>query len=61
MDWKSMSILGLRVHRLSPEVFWSLSPAEFGLILGHENGAAVLSKQGLDRLEAQFPDEKDET
>jgi len=48
--------LGLVNLRLSPEVFWSLTPAELMLMAGFDLEGASLSRGGFANLSAQFPD-----
>ena len=59
IDWPSLMRAGLGVLRLSPDVFWSMSPVELCHAL---QGAGVLPIGGgldrarLDELMAAFPD-----
>lgn len=61
LDWKGLMRLGLGALRLSPEVFWAMTPAELMLAL---EGAGILPIGGrapmgaarLAELMAAFPD-----
>lgn len=59
-DWPGLMRLGLGVLRLDPDVFWSMTPAEFRYAL---EGAGVVPEGGgmarstLDTLMAAFPDQ----
>lgn len=61
IDWPGLMRLGLGALRLSPEVFWSMSPAELRLAL---EGAGLLTPETqlpmdhntLATLMAQHPD-----
>lgn len=54
--WPRLMRLGLVELRLSPEVFWDLTPAELMLIAGLEDAPAALGRSGLEALLARFPD-----
>jgi len=54
--WGGLMRLGMAELRLTPEVFWSLTPAELMLIAGVGPGRAALTRAGLDDLLARFPD-----
>jgi uncharacterized phage protein (TIGR02216 family) len=57
-DWPGLMRAGLCGLRLPPEQFWSLTPAELRILLGAGSGAQrALSRQGLEALEAAFPDD----
>lgn len=48
------SLLGWR-----PSDFWASTPAELATALGQENGSAEqISREAVDRLRAQFPDNR---
>ncbi|WP_254796944.1 rcc01693 family protein [Sulfitobacter albidus] len=47
---------GLHGLRLSPEAFWSLTPAELQMMLGATAGAKPLLRDGLEALMAAYPD-----
>lgn len=55
--WPELIELGLVRLRLTPEVFWGLTPAELMLMAGQGSGRAALSRAGLAALAARFPDE----
>lgn len=54
--WTRLMQLGLVRLRLSPEAFWSLTPAELMLMAGGGVGRETLTRAGLIELAAQFPD-----
>lgn len=56
-DWAALMAAGLRGLRLPPEVFWRLSPAELGFLLGHGTGAAPLTRERLEALAQAYPDQ----
>ena len=58
IDWPALMRAGFRTLRLPPETFWSLTPAELALMLGHEAGAAPMTRDGLAALAAAYPDER---
>ena len=65
-DWPGMMRLGFGALRLPPEVFWSMSPAEFRCAL---EGAGLLNvgiripmdRSRLEALMTSFPDHEIET
>jgi uncharacterized phage protein (TIGR02216 family) len=54
--WGGLMRLGMVELRLSPEVFWGLTPAELMLIAGVRTGRAAMTRAGLEELLARFPD-----
>ena len=56
-DWPVLMRAGMQGLGLAPGAFWALTPAELRLMLGHEGGAAPLSRAGLDALVAAYPDQ----
>jgi uncharacterized phage protein (TIGR02216 family) len=58
IDWRALVRVGLCDLRLHPETFWALTPAEFLVMAGFGN-AAPMTRLGLRRLQAQFPDSKE--
>lgn len=54
--WPRLMRLGLKHLRLSPEVFWKLTPAELMLMAGGDAESEALSRDGLSALLEQFPD-----
>ena len=54
--WPGLMRLGLVQLGLTPEVFWSLTPAELMLMAGMGRARAALTRAGLDELAARFPD-----
>ena len=55
-DWAGLMRAGLCDLRLTPEVFWRLTPLELKLMLGADGAAPSLSRARLDELVAAFPD-----
>ncbi|MDO5657839.1 MAG: phage tail assembly chaperone [Paracoccus sp. (in: a-proteobacteria)] len=56
LDWPGLMRAGMRGLGLTPECFWSLTPAELALMLGIEQGAAPMTRARLDALAARWPD-----
>lgn len=61
VDWPGLMRLGLGALGLAPETFWSMTPHELrmaqeGAGLGSATGGTRMSRSGLDRLMANFPD-----
>ena len=54
--WGGLMRLGLAELRLTPEVFWDLTPAELMLIAGVGPARAAMTRAGLEALLARFPD-----
>lgn len=62
MDWNGLMQAGLHQLRLTPAVFWALTPAELQIMLGVQAGNAPMGRGQLDALLRDFPDmEKDMT
>lgn len=55
-DWPALMKLGLQGLRLTPDVFWRLTPAELRLMLGADQDAGAMDRAGLRDLMAAFPD-----
>ncbi|NBZ86031.1 rcc01693 family protein [Stagnihabitans tardus] len=56
MDWPGLMRAGLFELRLTPEVFWKLTPIELRIMLGADKSAPVLTRARLEELAALFPD-----
>ncbi len=56
IDWPALMRAGLQGLGLTPEVFWSLTPAELQLMLGDPVRSGPLLSDGLDALMAAYPD-----
>ena len=56
IDWAGLMRAGLLGLRLTPEVFWRLSPIELRIMLGAENASAPVTRTRLEELAAAFPD-----
>lgn len=57
LEWPALMRAGLQGLRLTPDVFWDLTPAELQLMLGEPGSAAPLLSKGLDALMAAWPDD----
>lgn len=55
-DWPLLMRAGMQGLGLSPETFWSLTPAELQLLLGDPEKSGPLLSSGLDALMAAYPD-----
>ena len=58
-DWAGLMRAGMRGAGLSPDAFWSLTPAELMLIIGADTGAAPMGRHRLMELAAAYPDKED--
>lgn len=58
-DWPALMAAGLQGLRLTPDAFWSLTPAELRTMLGQTGGIPPLSRTGLEALIAAYPDDKE--
>ena len=56
LDWPGLMRAGLGGLRLTPAVFWQLTPAELALMLGDPGGVRPLGRTQLDALLRQWPD-----
>lgn len=56
LDWPALMRAGMQGLRLTPDVFWALTPAEFQMMLGDPRQATPLLSDGLDALMAAWPD-----
>lgn len=56
LDWPGLMRAGLGALRLTPEVFWRLTPAELALMLGDPAGVRPLGRTQLNALLRQWPD-----
>ncbi|MDK3019287.1 rcc01693 family protein [Pseudodonghicola flavimaris] len=61
IDWPVLLRAGLQGLRLSPEVFWRLTPAELALFLGQGSGRRPMTQAGLKTLLRRWPDETEES
>jgi uncharacterized phage protein (TIGR02216 family) len=55
-DWPALMRAGMQGLRLTPDVFWRLTPAELRLLLGQGGADAPLNRAGLEALLAVYPD-----
>ena len=56
IDWAGLMRAGMLGLRLTPDVFWRLSPIELRIMLGAETGATPVTRTRLEELAAAFPD-----
>ena len=56
IDWAGLMRAGLGELRLTPAVFWTLSPIELRIMLGAEAMQPPLTRARLEELAAAFPD-----
>ena len=57
IPWRDLLRFGLCELRLSPDDFWSQTPAELLLMSGVENGAGeILLRSELSELMKRYPD-----
>lgn len=61
VQWPQLMRAGLQGLGLSPDVFWSLTPAELQLMLGQPAEGGPLLGSGLEALMAAYPDETERT
>ncbi|MEM1074961.1 MAG: rcc01693 family protein [Pseudomonadota bacterium] len=59
LDWSALQRAGLRHLRLTPEVFWALTPAELSVMLGHPEKTGPLLSDGLRALMDTYPDQSE--
>lgn len=55
--WPRLMEVGFRGLGLTPAAFWDLTPAEFLLMAGFREPAAM-GRTGLEALIARFPDKR---
>jgi len=60
LEWGALMRAGLRGLKLTPDVFWALTPAELQVMLGAEGAQAPMLRQGLEALMAAYPDTRKE-
>ncbi|ABG32537.1 rcc01693 family protein [Roseobacter denitrificans] len=56
IEWPVLMRAGIQNLGLQPDVFWSLTPAEFRLLLGDATTSGPLLSDGLEALMDAFPD-----
>ena len=56
LDWPALMRAGLTGLKLTPDVFWALTPAELRLMLGEDTQSAPMLQNGLAALMAAYPD-----
>ncbi|WP_338022075.1 rcc01693 family protein [Allorhizobium sonneratiae] len=57
--WEAVMETGLGLLRLSPKVFWRLTPREFAAMAGlKRTTSAPLTRADLQALMARYPDER---
>ena len=57
MDWIGLMRAGLHQLRLSPAVFWALTPAELQIMLGAAGATTPMGRMQFDALLRDFPDD----
>lgn len=60
MNWTALMAIGLGQLRLSPEVFWSMTPRELAACTGGLASTVPMTREALERLAAQHPDTPNE-
>lgn len=55
-DWPALMRAGLQGLRLTPDVFWRLTPAELAVMLGVDQVGPVMDRGRLDALLEMYPD-----
>lgn len=56
ISWAGLMRLGLLRLGLTPEVFWSLTPAELMFLAGEHEAPRSMSRAAFTDLAARFPD-----
>jgi len=56
LDWPGLMRAGLAGLRLTPEIFWRLTPAELALMLGDPAAIKPMGRSRLSDLRAAWPD-----
>ena len=57
LDWPGLMRAGMTGLGLTPDQFWSLTPAELALMLGVEPGkGGAMTRDRLAELVARYPD-----
>ncbi|WP_439142599.1 rcc01693 family protein [Planktotalea sp.] len=58
VNWPQLIRAGMSTLRLRPETFWSLTPSELMVMLGHGGGDAPMGRARLSDLLRLYPDDK---
>lgn len=56
LDWPGLMRAGLHGLQLTPDDFWRLTPAELQMMLGVSEASGPLSRDTMNRLLDDFPD-----
>jgi len=56
ISWDELMRFGLCDLRLSPEVFWGLTPVELMMMAGQDDAPTAINRTGLEALMCKFPD-----
>ena len=56
IDWPGLMRVGMFDLRLTPEVFWRLTPIELKIMLGADRTSPALTRARLEELAAAYPD-----
>lgn len=59
-DWPALMRVAFQGLGLSPADFWAMTPVEFLILLGPENGAGPLRRDAFEALLSRFPDKGNE-
>lgn len=54
MEWTQLLRIALGQFRIPPDLFWSLTPYELGLIMGRDFMTSQINRAALAELEARF-------
>lgn len=55
-DWPALMRAGMHGLGLTPDRFWSLTPAELRIMLGEAQASAPMARSGLEALIRAWPD-----
>ena len=61
VDWSGLMRAGMYGLRLTPDVFWSLTPLELKIMLGADRASPTLTRARFDELAAAYPDARKAT
>jgi len=60
ISWDELMRFGMCDLRLSPDVFWGLTPVELMMMAGQDGRSSAVSNAGLEALMLKFPDKTSE-
>lgn len=58
IDWPALVSVGLTELRLAPDELWRLTPIEFLLLTGISARGGATTRETLERLSRDYPDER---